>query len=277
MIESAMDMNYEKLLKEIKLIAIEQGELLERSFKQPETIDSVIKDNDSWSDIDVVTALDDKIEDAIYDRIHDKFPDLGFVLEEHAENEDIDKEFICYIDPIDGTKYFAQDIPLFCISIGVVRNGEPVLGVVYDPVAEQMYAGAEGIPTTLNSNEIVVSKRNSIKDAFISLDVATHKENWDREKDWMNKKIVEFNNSAKRVRLYGAGALSCAWTAGGGLDAFVSIWGHGSKPFDIAAGKALIKYAGGKIIDLDVPAVEQPRFIGANPQLADEIAELLLA
>lgn len=269
-------MDYKQLLNDIKKIAITQGEILEKAFKSDETVESLLKDNENWTDIDVVTKLDSEIEKVFYDELSRKYPELGFVLEENTELNDETKDFVCFIDPIDGTKYFAKNVPLFSISAGVMYKGEPVLGVAYDPIAEQMYAGAEGITTTLNGLPVSVSKTAKLEDAFISLDVATHKENWEAEKDWMNQKIIEFNLNAKRIRLFGQGVLSCAWVASGGLDAFVSVWGHGSKPFDIAAGKALIKYAGGEVLDIKVPGFDNPRFVGGNKELVKEIESLLM-
>lgn len=270
-------MDYQELLKEIKIIAIEQGELLQRAFKNPEDVDFIAKTNEEWNGdaTDVVTVLDKEVEVAFHRRLSAKFPELGFNLEEQAHlNED--SEYVCYIDPIDGTKYFANNIPLFCISVGVIKNGEPVLGMVYNPISEQMYAGAEGIPTTVNEKEVSVGDNADINKAILSLDMASRKENWESEKEWMIKKVSEFNVLAGRIRLFGLGALSCAWVAAGSIGGFVSIWGHGSKPYDIAAGKALIKYAGGKIVDLEIPGIAAPRFVGGNPELVDQICEILL-
>ncbi len=272
-------MNYQSVLDEVKTILLEQGKILRDAFLNPEKInfEKIYGQKDkNWTDVDIVTALDGQVERVIYDRLSVKFPELGFDLEEHTDLNDSKKEYICLVDPIDGTKYFAKSVPLFGMSVGIIRGTEPVLGVVYNPLSDQMYAGAEGIPSTLNGKPIKVSDTTDLEKAMISLDVATRKENWETDKDWMNKKITEFNLKVGRIRLLGQGALSCAWVASGGLDGFVSIWGHGSKPFDIAAGKALIKYAGGKVVDLKVPEVEQPRFVGGNSTLVDKICEILL-
>lgn len=269
-------MDYQKLLTEIRLICIEQGELLEKALKSPDDIKFIIKDRANWSETEIATKLDQLIEEELYTRLSKKFPELGFYLEENPDLNDESKEFTCFIDPIDGTRYFAKNVPFFAISVGVMHGETPVLGVVYNPISEQLYAGAENIPTMLNNRQIKVSQEQLLNNSVLSLDVASHKENWKDEKDWMNQKVVELNLAAGKIRLFGNGSLSCAWTASGGIDGYVSIWGHGSKPFDIAAGKALIKYAGGKIIDLEIPGLTQPRFIGANPKLVEQISEILL-
>ncbi|MBD3363405.1 hypothetical protein GF362_06835 [Candidatus Dojkabacteria bacterium] len=271
-------MDYQKLLDEIKSVALEEGKVLRQSFMNPEKIQGEFTKTEKWEDdLDITTKLDSSIERVFYERLSTSFPELGFFLEEHPELNNEDKNFVCYIDPIDGTKHFAKGIPLFNMSVGIVRDGEPVAGVTYNPIAKQLYAGAEGIPTTLNGKPVSVSTTQRLEDAFVALDVASHKENWEAEKDWMNKKIVEFNLKAKRIRLFSVGACVTSWVANGALDAFVSIWGHGSKPFDIAAGKALIKYSkGGKIVDLEVPGLSTPRFVGGNKYLVEEITKVLL-
>ncbi|CAN2045191.1 hypothetical protein GMMP1_1500023 [Candidatus Magnetomoraceae bacterium gMMP-1] len=271
-------MNYQKLLNEIKSIALSQGKILAEAFHNPSEINIDFEKSKKWkSDLDITTDFDKKIEEVFYNNLRKKFPELGFCLEEHPNLDDETKEYVCYIDPIDGTKHFAKQIPLFNMSIGVTKANEPVLGLTYNPIANQLHAGAEGIPTTLNKRPVRVSDTKELDNAFIALDVSTHKENWEEEKDWINRKIVDFNLKAKRIRLFSVGAVVTSWVAHGGLDAYVSMWGHASKPYDIAAGKALIKYSeGGKIVELKIPGIAQPRFVGGNKELVEEICEVLL-
>lgn len=271
-------MNYVKLLKSINTLVVKEGELLQKALSSEDALSYHLKTNTDkdWTDVDLNTELDEKIEIDIYNNLSKEFPELGFHLEEHQDLNSNKKEFTCFIDPIDGSKYFAKKVPFFAISVGVMKGDEPILGVIYNPISNQLYSGAEGIPTTLNGIEVNVSGETNPQSAMISVDLASHKENWKSEKDWMNQKLTELINSFGKVRLLGNGALSCAWTASGGLDAFVSLWGHGSKPFDIMAGKALIKYAGGKTVDLKIPGIKQPRFIGGNAVLVDEISKILI-
>jgi myo-inositol-1(or 4)-monophosphatase len=267
---------YTKIISEIQRIAIEEGEVIRRAFYDPTSVDFVVKNSDLHKDKDIVTAIDKHIEEAFYKQLKDKFPELGFYLEEAPELNDESKELVCYIDPIDGTKYFANDIPLFSMSVGILKNKEPVLGVIYNPLTRQMYAGAEGIPTTMNGRQVSVSGVRKVEDAIIVLDMSTHKENWKEEHEWMNEKMVKFNTMTRRIRLFGAGALSCAWVSSGGIDAYIDMWGHKEKLFDIVAGKALIKYAGGTVHDLNIPNLKEPRFVGGNEHLTNAICELLL-
>ena len=271
-------MDYVKLLDEIKAITVQQGEILEHALKSDKDIKYYLnkKNSKDLGDIDLNTELDKEIEKVFYVSLSKDFPQLGFHLEEQPELNDSSKEFTCFIDPIDGSKYFAKKVPFFAISIGNMRGDEPVLGVIYNPISNQLYAGGEGIPTTLNGKKVSVSSQKSVKKAIISACLSSHKENWDSEKDWMMKKLTILLLNFGKVRLLGNGALSCAWTSSGGIDGFVSLWGHESKPYDIMAGKALIKYAGGKTVDLKIPGIKQPRFVGGNEVLVDEICEILL-
>lgn len=271
-------MNYVQLLKSINKLVVKEGELLQKALVSEEALSYHLKTNidKDWTDTDLNTELDEKIELDIHKNLSEEFPELGFHLEEHENLNDTKKEYTCYIDPIDGSKYFAKKVPFFAISVGILKGDEPVLGVIYNPISNQLYSGAEGIATTLNGKVAEVSKEQNPQSAMISVDLASHKENWENEKTWMKEKLTELIENFGKVRLLGNGALSCAWSATGGLDAFISLWGHGSKPFDIMAGKALIKYAGGKTVDLKIPGIKQPRFIGGNEALVNEISRILL-
>jgi len=269
---------YEALLKEIQRIAVEEGGIVSRAFHDPASIDFIMKGDDVHNDTEPVTALDLHVEDAFHTQLKKKFPELGFYLEERPENNDDSKELTCYIDPIDGTKYFSKNIPMFSMMVGIMRGDEPVLGVVYNPLTKQLYAGAEGIPTTMNGKPVSVSTTETLEAAIISLDMSSHKEHWEEEKNWMNKKITELNTQAKRIRLWGLGGLSLAWVATGGIDAYVDMWGHKGKIFDIVAGKALVKYAaGGTVIDLEVPGIAEPRCVAGNKKLVEKIREVLMS
>jgi len=270
-------MNYKNLIYDISKLMYEKGKILSIEFNKQNIVSNFLPSSKYESDLDISTNIEKEIELDFYYKLKEKYKNLGFYLEENSHLNDLNKEFICYIDPIDGTKYFTKQIPLFNISVGITKNNESMLGVTYNPIANQLHTGAFGIPTTLNSLPVSVSNTKKLQDAFVALDVSTHKENWEQEKDWINQKIIEFNLKAKRIRLLSAGAVVTSWVSHGGLDAYVSLWGHGSKQYDIAAGKALIKYSkNGNIIDLKIPGLPDPRFIGGNQYIVNEICELLL-
>ncbi|ETR69583.1 MAG: hypothetical protein OMM_09471 [Candidatus Magnetoglobus multicellularis str. Araruama] len=102
-------MDYQKLLNAIKNIALAQGEIIAKAFQNPDSIKSEFEISKKWeSDLDITTNLDRQIEKAFYDKLSKMFPELGFNLEEHSDLNDENREFVCYIDPIDGTKHFAK-------------------------------------------------------------------------------------------------------------------------------------------------------------------------
>lgn len=234
-------MDLKLLLDQITNLAIEQGEVLYKGFDKYDELGFETKQDE----VDIVTQLDREVEDAFYSTLSQNFPELGFQLEENASINDSTKEYTCFIDPIDGTKYFAKGVPLFSISVGVMRRSEPVLGMVYNPMTKQLYSASEVSPTMLNGIRVKASSKPDLKSSIISADFASHKGRTEHEAEWMKSTLMSLIDECYRVRLLGQGALSCAWTAVGAMDGIISLQGHAEKPFDIAAGKALIKYSEG--------------------------------
>ncbi|HLD03191.1 MAG TPA: inositol monophosphatase family protein [Candidatus Dojkabacteria bacterium] len=269
-------LDYADLLKTISNLLITQGKILQSAFLHPESYRVLKKDfGKEYGNLDFVTNLDDTIESAIYINLKKKYPDLGFYLEEHPHLNDTNKEFVCFIDALDGTKWFINNVPLFSMLIGIVKNQEPVLGATYFPITNQIFLGAEGQPTTLNGKQVFVSKTRKVNNAIVSVEDSTHGRTWEKEKDWINNKIILLNNKCQRIRLLGSGGLSCAWAAAGFLDCYIDIFGHADKPFDITAGKALVKYAGGKVAELKIVGFASPRLIMGNYLIVEQISELL--
>ena len=118
---------------------------------------------------------------------------------------------------------------------------------------------------------------NLLIKSFISIDLATRKANWNREKGWMYSKVIQLTDEVQRTRMLGVGALSLAWVSSGGLNAYVSLWGHVNKPFDVAGGKALVKFAGGVTKNVEIPGIEQPRLIAGNKEIVDQLERILLS
>jgi myo-inositol-1(or 4)-monophosphatase len=190
--------------------------------------------------IDLVTEFDKRSEEVILSFIQEEFPDHAILAEESGHNKTI-SDYQWVIDPLDGTTNFAHGIPIFSVSIGLLRNNIPVVGVVYDPFRNEMFSAEAGRGATLNSQPIRVSARADLGQAVISTgfpyDVRTNPRN-------NLAQFVQFQLRTQAVRHLGSAALDCTWTAMGRLDGY---WEFGVKLWDIGAGALIVREAGGRV------------------------------
>ncbi len=190
--------------------------------------------------IDLVTEFDKRSEEVIISSIQEEFPDHAILAEESGHHHTI-SEYQWVIDPLDGTTNFAHGIPIFSVSIGLLKNNFPVLGVVYDPLRNEMFSAEVGQGATLNNHPIRISSRTDLGQAVISTgfpyDIRTNPQN-------NFAQFVQFQLRTQAVRHLGSAALDCAWTAMGRLDGY---WEFGIKPWDIVAGALIVREAGGRV------------------------------
>ena len=123
---------------------------------------------------DFVTATDRKVEKILYEELERARPAYGFQMEESGTREGTDKTHRWIVDPIDGTTNFVHGIPLFSISIALERNGELVAGVIYNPVAEELFVAEKGTGAFLNDRRIRVAERHNLATSVISCGIPHH-------------------------------------------------------------------------------------------------------
>jgi len=188
--------------------------------------------------IDLVTEFDKHSEDVVISSIHEKFPDHS-ILSEESGRHDAKSEYQWIVDPLDGTTNFAHGIPIFSVSIALLRKNSPLIGVVYDPMRDEMFSAESGLGSTLNNIPIHVSSRAVLGQSVISTgfpyDIRTSPRN-------NLAQFIQFQLQTQAVRHLGSAALDCAWTAMGRLDGY---WEFGVKPWDIGAGALIVREAGG--------------------------------
>jgi myo-inositol-1(or 4)-monophosphatase len=187
---------------------------------------------------DIKLDLDVRSQELITRHLLDGYPDHAIYGEEGiAGNQQ--SEFQWIVDPIDGTVNYFYGIPHFCISIALRQREEIILGVIYDPMRDELWQVERGGPATLNGKQIHVSKRDKLSDAVLSIGFSKTKTTIAAGLPLLEK----FVSRARKCRLMGSAALDLAYVACGRLDAYiessVSLW-------DIAAGKLLVETAGGK-------------------------------
>lgn len=208
------------------------GGLLRANFGRPLNVDA----NEAH---DIKLELDRRSQSLIESMLLEKFPDHAIYGEEGVRG-DADSEFQWVIDPIDGTVNYFYGIPHFAISIALRRAGKIIVGVIYDPMRDELWAVEDGGTPTLNGLPIAVSERTVLSDAIVSVGVA-------KNIDSINRGLPLFERmarNAKKCRMMGSATLDMAYVATGRLDAYIestiSLW-------DVAAGILLLERAGGKV------------------------------
>ncbi len=207
------------------------GELLRKNFGAPLEVTA-------FEAHDIKLDLDVRSQDLITRYLLERFPDHAIYGEEGiAGNQE--SEFQWIVDPIDGTVNYFYSIPHFCISIALRHRGEITVGVIYDPMRDELWQGERGGEATLNGKTIAVSARTKLSDAVLSVGFSKTKTTINAGLPLLEKYVTR----ARKCRLMGSAALDLAYVACGRLDAYieqsVSLW-------DVAAGKVLVECAGGK-------------------------------
>ena len=221
--------------------------------------------------IDLVTEADRMSEELILSEIGRRYPDHGILSEESKEkNGRAAMRWI--VDPLDGTTNYAHGFPFFCVSIALEKDGSVVLGVVYDPMRDDLFEASLGGGARLNGKELRVS---SVEDLSRSL-LATGFPYDIRESPDNNLNF--FNAMAKKaqaIRRAGAAALDLAYLAAGRFDGF---WELKLKPWDTAAGCLLVEEAGGVLSDMTGGkwSVFSPGLVASNGLIHQQMLEVLL-
>lgn len=191
---------------------------------------------------DPVTQIDHLCEGAIVGLILEDYPDHN-ILAEESPARNTSSPFRWIIDPLDGTTNYSHSYPHFCVSIALERNGEIVLGVVYDPIRDELFSSIKGEGAWMNGRKIHVSETREIERAFVSTGRIA------RGKFSAEKSFMAFRRIALRVQALrgdGSAVLDLCYVGIGRYDVF---WEFGLKPWDLAAGCLIVKEAGGMITD----------------------------
>ncbi|MBI78900.1 MAG: inositol monophosphatase [Gammaproteobacteria bacterium] len=225
----------QETLNNATFIAKEAGSILLEGYGNPGTI--------SHKGIsDIVTHYDKKSEDLIIEFIKNKYPDHSITAEESGIlNGTKDNRYHWLIDPLDGTTNFAHSFPFFAVSICLLDQNKPLLGVVYDPLRDELFSSISGKPSTLNNRPIKVSKTKSLQDSLIGTGFP-----YDMNTNLSNN-LKEFGSimyESQGVRRAGAAALDLCYTACGRLDGF---WEFELQPWDMAAGALIVTNSGGQV------------------------------
>lgn len=218
-------------LEAAEAAAREAGALLRSHFHRPKEIDDAQQH-------DVKIALDRHSQELITRVLLDAFPDHALYGEEGlAGNQDAPMQWI--VDPIDGTVNYLHGIPHFCVSIALRDQGEIVLGLIYDPMLDELWTAEKSGPAILNGEPVTVSPRTRLEESILFVGCG-------KDEEALKTGLARFGRAslrARKMRMMGSAALGLAYIACGRLEAYlesrISLW-------DVAAGVLLVEAAGGK-------------------------------
>ncbi|MBD3203317.1 inositol monophosphatase [Candidatus Woesearchaeota archaeon] len=218
---------------------------------------------------DVVTDIDIKIENMIKKEIEKKYPDHAIISE---ESDDVSgKSFTWIIDPIDGTMNYSHNLPLYCISIAVVKDKKIIMGAVYSSFYDELFFSKKGEGSFLNEKRIKVSDTSAIEKSMVYYSPSA--------RGGFSKGFLLYNTFTReleRVRSLGTLALEICYVASGRGDGVVR-FSSGAKIWDFAAASLILKEAGGKVTDfsgMDINEIKQSDFVGTNSLIHDDIIDV---
>ncbi|MBD3161915.1 MAG: inositol monophosphatase [Candidatus Eisenbacteria bacterium] len=220
-------------------LAREAGEILLRAYGKVDRREIGYKD---WRNL--VTETDLEVEERLAERITSRFPEHGILGEERIDRAPRDRERHRWIlDPLDGTTNFVHAHPIFCVSIGLERNGEGRIGVIFAPVLDELYVAERGNGATLNGSPCRVSDEEDLSHALLGSGFAYGR---DERVEVNLAHWARLSRLARGLRRCGSAALDLAFVASGRYDGF---WEMYLSPWDIAAGAVLVEEAGGRVSD----------------------------
>ncbi|XP_034938791.1 inositol monophosphatase 1-like [Chelonus insularis] len=228
-------------------------------------------------DVDLVTECDEHVEKLFMDGITKEFPDHKFIGEEttsSGKKVELTDAPTWVIDPIDGTMNFVHTFPHTCISVALLINKVIEIGIVYNPVLEQLFTAKKGEGAFFNGKRIKVSGEKDISKALVMIEMGTS-----RDPEKMEVVLENTKNMISKIhgmRTLGSAALNICMVALGGADANFE---YGLHIWDFAAGDLIVREAGGVSMDpaggpLDL--LSRRYLCASSKELADQVSSLLV-
>jgi len=257
-----MEINKEEVIK----IVLEAGEMLKKYFYA----DSLIAYQKEG--VDFTTEADRTVDAFLVERLKALNPEIEFLTEETFSGDYssfLDKENLWVIDPLDGTVNFSRKNSHFAISVALVNKGEPVLGIVYLPISNNLYFADES-GAFLNQKTISISSVGSLREVVLACDWS-----WDLEK---RKKVVKWLNNinplVRQIKSMGSSVSDLASLAEGKIDAYIH---SGTKPWDVAASSLIIKKAGGEITNANGGEwnIFNPEIVASNKIIHQDVLKII--
>lgn len=217
--------------------ALTAGGIIRQLYEKPHTIEMK-------GEIDLVTEADIAAETAIVASLNDDAPGIKILAEEsYNDQKNADMGTVWVIDPLDGTTNFAHGIPVFAVSIALLENGQPKVGMIYCPMQDELFCTGLGAGAWMNDKQIEVTDTDFLLQSLVATGFPydIHKYLAD-----VTRRMQTILPKVRDIRRMGAAAVDLAYVACGRLDGF---WEVALKPWDTAAGCLLVEEAGGRVSD----------------------------
>lgn len=220
---------------------------------------------------DLVTEVDKLAEQEIINTIRESYPSHSILAEESGEREG--DEYCWIIDPLDGTINYVHGFPQFAISIALKQKDNLIIGVIYDPIRQELFTATRGGGAQLNSRRMRVSQCKKLENALIGTGFPFKEKQ--HFKPFINI-FTELFPKTSGIRRAGSAALDLAYVAAGRLDGF---WEAGLQQWDTAAGILMIQEAGGMVSDFhgDNDYLYTGNIVAGTPKIHKAILEVIEA
>lgn len=238
-------------------VAIEGGNMIRERFLTEKKISFKGRS-------DIVTDVDLEVESLVLDKVRYEYPDFSVLAEESSPIQ-TNSEYTWVIDPIDGTRNFAEGIPHFCILVALAKGSDVELGITYDPIKEELFTAQRGMGAFLNGEPISVTDKVEISECLLGFDLGYLDQKARTALDMIRSLWPGFQS----MRLMGSAGLGMAYASAGRLDLYFH---HSLSPWDMAAGLILAREAGGAVVDRQGnPAnLFTPSVIVSNPRTVQD-------
>lgn len=253
----------------------DEGTMVNTAIRAAEEAGKFLLDNfgkvthiETKDDRSLATNVDRGAEKIIVDIIKTRFPAHG-ILAEESEQKDLSNEYLWIIDPLDGTHNYIRDINIFGVSIGLYSKGAFILGVIYMPCDDELYAAEKDNAAYKNGSKISVSQRGELEECSLSFDSSIR-----NSPEVMIPALDRVARNVFNIRMFGSSARLLTYVAEGKLDASIEF--H-DRPWDFAAGVCLIREAGGVFTDLrgNPPVYKTVGYLTANKILHGKLLTLI--
>lgn len=191
---------------------------------------------------DLVSFVDQTAEARLKESLSAIFPEAGFIAEESAADfSEVGEGYYWVIDPLDGTTNFLHQLPIYAVSVGLIYQRQPILGMIYEPNRDELFYAIQGAGAHMNGLPIQVSAQPTLEKSLLATGFPYHDFSYQDKYLNLLKELMQKSHGLRRM---GAAAIDLAYTACGRFEGFFEA---NLKPWDVAAGKIIIEEAGGRV------------------------------
>jgi myo-inositol-1(or 4)-monophosphatase len=238
------------------------GQTILRSINRLDSIPVIEKGRfDFASEVDLAAEAD------IVREIKRAYPEHAILAEESGQSGQ--SRFTWVIDPLDGTHNYLRGFPHYCVSIALLEQDEPIHGVVYDPLRDELFAASKGSGAVLNDRRLRIGQRQDLNGALLCTGFPFRQP---QHKEAHLEMLKSALSVAEDVRRTGSAALDLCYVAANRTDGY---WEMGLKPWDMAAGALIVREAGGRCCDFrgDAHYMKTGQIVASNVKLCDAMLE----